>query len=239
MNKLNLLSILKDYQTARATAVVLCNMQLTKIPPELIDMFPDLEELDLSENGITEIDSLAALTKLKVLKLDDNPTENIQALEKLTELVSLSIKQTQQAQSAKTVTKQQNIQQEFSQQQSNEFVRLPLDISPILGLQKLKSLYLDYRTIRGEENLMSLSSLTTLSMNGHNFYPSNIFYHSDLEALMLNETGLSELSFLVAFPKLKVFHADNNYLQDISPLNALINLEILSLKGNQNTDISP
>ena len=64
---------------------------LTNKDLELIGELTNLEELDLSCSGITEIKGLNKLTGLKYLNLSDNQISTIQGLGKLTKLRELNL----------------------------------------------------------------------------------------------------------------------------------------------------
>lgn len=235
MNSNNIHSIIATARSTGLRKLDLSNMSLTSLPPEIAGELPELEELNLAGNQITDISGLKSLVKLKVLDLDFNPVENIEVLADLQELTSLSLRK--EAERRKIAQKNVN----YQIQQSAENANFPayLRIQPLESLKNLRMLWLDHQEIEGEETLNELHYLTLLSLNGMKIYHHNLFRLSELERLYLEETGLVELSFLNAFPKLKTLHLSGNYIEKLNGIEALTDLECLVLQGNQIMDISP
>lgn len=93
------------------------------------------------------------------------------------------------------------------------------DLSPIVGLSKLRAITLTYSYGSPDFTLLSkLSSLEYLSLQGCN---------------------VSDISFLGKLNKLQTLWLGMNTISDISPLTKLTRLQYLSLYFNYISDISP
>ena len=178
----------------------------------------ELIELYLDENAISDISSVAALTQLEVLSLNNNLIEYIWHEDSddnpfidLTQLTKLSLDG-----------------------------NLISDMSPLEALLQLTELSLNRNLIENISTLESLTQLTVLSLNENpidDFMPLEGL--TGLTHLSLNENSIDDISFCAALTQLKVLSLENNEITDVSSLAGLENLETVKLSGNSIDDTTP
>ena len=92
------------------------------------------------------------------------------------------------------------------------------DLTPLSGMTRLRTLWLDSTPIR---DLSALSRLT------------------NLEGLHLDDTQVCDLTPLSRMTRLKTLTLHSTPVRDVSPLSALTNLEMLELASTVVSDLSP
>lgn len=114
------------------------------------------------------------------------------------------------------------------------------DISPIIGLEKLKYLNLWRNNISDITPLKNLNNLTSLDLDSNEI--SNIEALTDLhklKALRLGSNRLTDISSLSDLNNLESLSLWSNKITDITSLSNLTNLAELKLAYNEIQDISP
>ncbi|MFC2099292.1 leucine-rich repeat domain-containing protein [Candidatus Bipolaricaulota bacterium] len=156
---------------------------------------PEIKILDLTYNAIENVEALSGLTELQRLRLFGNPIADLSPLAALTSVFELTLGTL--AEEAATV-----------------------DLTPILGLEKLSRL------------LISSIELPTLEPLRHLEY---------LNELNILRAGLTDISTVSALTRIRLLGLSGNPIEDISPLLDLPNLEIVWLLdiGAERNDGSP
>ncbi len=151
---------------------------------EGIDKLSNLESLWLRRNNIVDITPLAALTTLKELDIAENNVTDFTPIENLTNLVSLGIGD------------------------NNGNIS---DLSFLINLTKLESLYAPWC---GITNISALSDLTELNY-------LNLFHNN-----------ISDIAPLIKLEKLDYLQLDSNQIVDISILEQFTNITSIFIDNN-------
>ena len=107
------------------------------------------------------------------------------------------------------------------------------DIGSLANLTELTSLRLSDTEVRDISHLSGLTKLTTLSLSKTEVRDiSHLSGLTKLTTLSLNDTKVRSISTLSNLTKLKVLYLSGNKIVDISPLTGLTNLGYLTLNGN-------
>lgn len=198
--------------------------QIKKI--EALDKLPQLEELYLNWNQITEIEGLKNLSELQILSLTRNRINKIKNLEPLLKLKSLILDNNQ-------------IEIIEGLEDSYQLKVLGLaenQISKIRGLDnlsELENLTLDNNKITKIENLDELVKLKELSLAINQISKiEGLDNLSNLEYLLLNNNQITKIVNLENLSKLKVLDLGNNLIEKIEGIENLNELEDLNLDYN-------
>lgn len=170
----------------------------------------NLERLDLTQNGLTNLEQLCSLKHLRELKLDHNAIDDLSGLHGLDALVKLSVKSNR----LKKV--------DFEHTHWNNLQILNLDrnqICEVTGLHHLKSVYL-------------------LNLDRNQLYSLTIDEPMpNLRVLRVNENRLETLN-VSKLVNLRTLYIDNNDLIEITGANRLRKLENLSVRDQRGGELS-
>jgi len=156
--------------------------------------------LYLEEKNISDLTSLAGLTKLEWLYLEGNSISDITPLMGLTKLEILHL-----------------IDNKIS------------DLTPLTGLTKLKYLYLDKNKISDLTYLAGLIKLERLGLSNNNISGlTTLAGLTELEELNLCDNNISDLTPLTGLTKLEHLFLGNNKISDITPLAGLKKLKYIT-----------
>ncbi len=173
----------------------------------------NLTELDLGENALADISSLAELKNLEVLYLDNNQN-NIADLAHLSGLGRLT----------------------FLDLTSSHLT----DIAPLKTLTNLTELRLAGNSIDNISPLAGLKNLTELTLHGNLITDvSPLAGLKNLKELYLSCNHIADVSPLSGLTELTYLQLMDNRITDISPLAVLVNLTDANLSSNTISDISP
>jgi len=175
-----------------------------------LDILENLEDLDLSNNMLSNLSFLEGLKMIKYLDLEGNSIKDISQLRYLSELETLNLSE-------------------------NNLTTL----AGLKNLHKLKSLSLDTNEINSLTEIDEIPSLIKLDL-GDNLLTdiSSIENLYNLEVLNLQDNKLTEINGIIKLKKLRNLDIWGNNVKNIAGLNELVNLEELDLWGNDLTDIS-
>ena len=216
-------TILRQEELLDLTVLNTADIILDVADPKIDDLrgleyATELIELYLDENAISDISSVAALTQLEVLSLNNNLIEYIWHEDSddnpfidLTQLTKLSLDG-----------------------------NLISDMSPLEALPQLAELSLNRNLIEDISTLEALTQLTVLSLNENpidDFMPLEGL--TELTHLSLNENSIDDISFCAALTQLKVLSLENNEITGVSFLAGLENLETVKLSENPISDTTP
>ena len=116
----------------------------------------------------------------------------------------------------------------------------PLDLSPLSGLTRLRTLLLSGTAVRDLSQLSGLSSLEQLWLDGNGL--SDISALAGLNSLIylhLGDNRIADISPLAGLSKLRRLWLPNNMVADVSALAGLRALTRLDLSRNRVADASP
>ena len=115
------------------------------------------------------------------------------------------------------------------------------NLSYFEGLEKLKEIRLDYNNISDLTPIRKLKNLEILDLcyNPLSEDISIIESLTNVQELWLVGTGRKNLPDLTKLPNLKLLYIDNNYLDDISVIEELNNLEMVSFENQSIRKVIP
>ncbi|MCI5056944.1 MAG: DUF4173 domain-containing protein [Flavobacteriales bacterium] len=172
----------------------------------LLEKFPSLEKLDLSQNNLREIDLILPNNvmdlKLKHLRIDGGFINKIVGIEKMECLEYLSLE--------------------------NNYLTKATELSK---LSKLKHLSLKGNDIKNMDFISNLKALEHLNIQGNDSILRFDFLNElkSLKTLNLRFTNIDSLEMVCELASLETLDIQNCGLRDLSSLGCLINLKELSL----------
>ncbi len=176
----------------------------------------ELKTLYLAGWQMRDLSPLAGLPKLEKLELYETNVENIEALETLPKLTSLSLIHNWHLTDLVPLGELQNL----DTLRIMEFAGT--DISPIAQLKGLRSLAVSAEQ-RVDEPLSDYTPISSLT---------------DLEELNLSSSRITDLTILRPLENLGTLRLANNYLTDISALARMNSLKSLDLQNNNISDFT-
>ncbi|PAT02695.1 hypothetical protein CI105_01675 [Candidatus Izimaplasma bacterium ZiA1] len=185
-----------------------------------VEEMTKLEYLDLSDNGIVNVEDLDQLVNLKELRLNNNEMISFPSISNLIYLETLIL-------------------------DDNNIVSLSNDLSGLIGLKTFSAKNNKIVEISALDTLTSLELLDLSNNNlgavGDEISPdfSSLSSAPNLRELYLNDNNLTSIGGLSDknLP-LKILHLQNNEISDISPISGFTNLEELVLFNNLIDDIT-
>ncbi|MBO4878891.1 MAG: leucine-rich repeat domain-containing protein [Clostridia bacterium] len=202
-----------------------------------IAMLENLDELILSENKLSDISALAALTKLQKLDLRGTGITDVSALAGLTELTELVIARNPIADLGPLsgLTKLQKL--DIGDYSSPEHTPPTDDLSPLASLTELRELT---ATAKDTAPLAGMERMKLLVLSGSFTDLDGLTNMLELRELWLTGSGgpldLSGIAGLTSLRTLSIKIFDT---ADISPLAGLTGLTWLNLSSLPITDLTP
>ena len=198
--------------------------QFNKKPEELTDDdYQKVERLDLARSGISDLEPLKVLNRLRHLYLHDTRVSDLTPLKTLTSLRELRLTRTQVS-SLEPLAGLTGLQRLLV-----DGTRVS-DLEPLKGLTSLEVLDLGYTRVANLEPLQALTNLKML------WLPATQVRNLDslrelttLQGLYLWDTNVSDLEPLAALASLQMLDLSRTPVRNIEPLKALTNLELLKL----------
>lgn len=164
----------------------------------------ELETLDLSNCGISNISALSTLNQLNVLNLDDNSINNLTALGKCTALEELHI-----CRNAVTA------------------------LTPLASLSNLKILDVSLNSIDTIAPIIKCTSLSELNVSDNKLTDlEGIGSLKNLTSLIASKNEIESVEGIEKCTKLEVFNLANNLLVDISGLANIKTLTDINIDYN-------
>ncbi|MEM7383801.1 MAG: leucine-rich repeat domain-containing protein [Verrucomicrobiota bacterium] len=225
-----------------------------------IEQAVNLVDLDLSDNPVRRLDSLAALTHLETLDLTDcNSIEDLSPLAGLQNLRDLRL-ENRENHDLTVLPRSLKVLSLFGSEvrQNTDLPHLPLlqslsfrgtpgvDVSDFSALTRLENLSASGITFSPTTALWNLPGLRHLSFNRHHGpwaeRGGSIFsvIPDYVEELSLTENAIPDLENVGRlFPELRRLNLRRNAIADLSPLAGLNHLTYLALDGNRVTDLTP
>ena len=190
----------------------------TSIPFSITNLFNTLVELDMSQAGLQNIAGIEQLQKLQILKLADNQIQDISPLSQLGMYPgTLLLRQLDLSNN--------NI---FNVSALNNIYELTeLMLSGNTGIDYLQlDLILSQNTNLQRLGIAGINVQSTSIPNG----VRNLF--NTLVELDMSNTGLSVLTDINIFQKLKILNLANNNITDVGSLSTLTGVNYIDLTGN-------
>lgn len=176
----------------------------------VIASLPALQELNLSDCGLSTLAGLEQAQRLTILDVSNNTIRNLEPLASLSGLTELYL------------------------QNNNAIV----DLSIVGELTKLEKLDVSYNPLTSIAPLSGCVKLTSLNASHAQLTDASTAASLPiLSELMLDYNQLSDISGLAACSNLTTLTLSNNSITDISPLSELTKLEQLDFSYNKVTTI--
>lgn len=198
-------------------SVVLSGKGLNNADFAALCTLPELENLSVSDNAISDISPVAGLTKLTSLQLSNNAVSDLSALGGLGNLKTLYL-------DGNPVS----------------------DLTPLYSLRGLRTLSLKNVAVTPkalgalEDALPDCSVFSdTDAENVIEFEIGGRIVTSDATELDLSGLGLTDISALGECRDLRKLNLRDNKIDDVSPLAELLDLEELRLWNNEVHDVTP
>lgn len=212
--------VLEDLQQSMPSCRFFCDSVVEKARPISLGgaaFTEDVEVLDISERGITDIAKLAYCLQLRDLNLAGNPLQSLSTLTGLPRLTALNLSSTGLTDA---------------------------DLDFLKTLQRLTYLNIEHNDALTPEALTAFDQAMPHCQVIHDtvLYTVEIAgmtLTSDAAELDLSGRGIGSIAGLERFLELRLLRLENNALTDISPLRELKALEELELGNNQIRDLSP
>jgi internalin A len=115
-------------------------------------------------------------------------------------------------------------------------------LAPLAGLNKLRTLILEFYQPMDLSPLSSMVNLIELSFINHNEYQTRIPSLSSLSnliSLKIYSNRQLDVSYVSDLSRLKYLDLSNNQINDLTPLSGLTSLTKLNLENNSISDLSP
>jgi len=174
-----------------------------------IEYCTSLEELEITNNSISDLSPLSDITTLISINMTGNKITDLSALENLENLETLILER-------------------------NSIV----NIEPVVNLTKLVELNLRKNQIVNVPSLENLVNLEKLDLSNNNIENPNLSGLENLTELNLSNNELANIESLSELTNLTSLNLESDNLIDISSLENLVNLTTLNLKNNSISDIS-
>lgn len=212
----------------------LAENNLTYIPSGVFNKMSKLEELVLDGNKISNIDKEAfvGLDNLKDLLFEDNMVNDIQAVEVLTSLDTLFMRNNR-VESIDSIKRLENLTSFWA---GNNKIT---NIEVLDNLKKLSWVNLEDNNISSIESLKNLSELKRLNLSNNNIEDISVLEDKlKLEWLEISENKIVSIVAVRNLLQLTNLNLKNNKINDIEPLKNLVNLRLIYLGGNNIDDFS-
>ncbi|MCL6258945.1 leucine-rich repeat domain-containing protein [Aquiflexum sp. TKW24L] len=221
---------IQNAKKSNAKELDLSTLELIEIPSE-ISKLPQITQLSLADNFLTEIKGLDALTQLTSIRLAGNQLTEIKGLDALTQLTSLFLSHNflSEIKGLDALT-----QLNWLDLGNNQLTEIKgMDV-----LTQLTWLNLSYNQITEIKGLDALKQLTQLEL-GSNQLTELIGLDSltQLTRLFLGNNQLAEIKGLDMLTQLTWLNLSDNQITEIKGLDALKQLTQLELVSNQLTEL--
>ena len=176
-----------------------------------LDDAGEVTHLNIYDSSLSDLRSLATLTRLTNLYLSKNKITDLNALALLTRLTNLYL-------SENKIT----------------------DLTPLSALTRLTTLNLQFNQITDLTPLAALIELTLLYLNSNQITDlTPLAPLTELTELYLENNHIADLTPLASLTRLTALYLQSNRITDLTPLSALTGLSELRLSSNQITDLTP
>ena len=203
----------------------------------LVDL-PELKELDLSNNRISDVSPLMSVSKLTYLNIANNRIRSVAALQDLTGLTELNVSSNELG-SIAAIGRLTNLKTLWM----DDIGLTDASLEELYGLKNLKKLSLKDNSELSETAVAALQKKLSGCTISHSELKREIVlggksFACDAETVEANGLGLSDISKVSGFSKVKHLDLSNNSISRLSPLAQLKTLETLDLSNNRISDVS-
>jgi|GEM_PF-620888 len=209
--------------------LALVDLSLTDENIGFLSSLPQLAELWIPRNSITDLSPLQGLVNLSSLFAFDNNISSISPLSNMSQLSYLGIWNNR-------INDLSPISNLTSLIYLNCSDNLITDISPLSNLTNLQELHISGNIISSIGELSQASILLKQEMSSF-YQPAS--YDLQLGSVEEKQGGIFDIQALEGLVNLRSLNLSSNIIADITPLESLVNLEWLSLYDNEIEDISP
>ncbi|MCF2562381.1 leucine-rich repeat domain-containing protein [Bifidobacterium boum] len=198
-----------------------------------LQVFTNLERLDLSGTRVSDVSPLSKLTKLTELDLGGTQVSDVSPLSKLVNLEYLNF-------AGNRVSDVSPLSKLVHLKELYLYGTGVSDVSPLSKLTNLEDLGLDSTGVSDVSPLSKLVNLTSLWLNSTKVSDvSPLSNLVNLTSLNLGGTGVSDVSPLSKLTNLEKLNLGFTKVSDVSPLSNLTNLRELGLSDTRVLDLSP
>ncbi|MCR9289046.1 MAG: leucine-rich repeat domain-containing protein [Bacteroidetes bacterium] len=222
--------ILKEYNEETGK-LDLSGLYLKKIPIEIKGL-SHLQEVNLSNNEITDFSVLQSLKNLTKLNVSGNKISDVTWLSKLGNLKSLNL-------SKNHIPNIEELETLSSLTHLNLKRNRLRNVEPLKKLTQLQSLNLDNNIIKNFDSLSDLTLLTLLILSKNKIKDISFLQNlTNLTNLNLESNSLIQIDALEKIVSLDHLNLRSNKISNISCLRNHLNLNLLNLSNNEISDIS-
>jgi Leucine-rich repeat (LRR) protein len=210
---------------------------------------PNLNYLDLSNNGISKIENLNACINLRYLHLCDNQIEKIEGLDNNFNLEVLNLAKNKIEKidelyhrnklkvlklGSNRITKIENLNGSVALEELDLSCNRIADIPTFMSMANLQKLDLYFNQIKAIGGLKYLSNLRQLCLFNNQIKSiQGLGQLSRLETLHLENNEIEEIQMLDKLHSLKRLHLSKNKIKTMKNLDSLTELEALRLDENE------
>lgn len=203
----------------------------------LVDL-PELTELDISNNRISDISPLMSVSKLEYLNISGNRIKSVAAIQDLTKLKELNCSDNELS-SIAAIGRLTNLNTLWLDNIGLE----DSDLEELYDLKSLKKLSIKENSELSETAVSALQKKLSGCTISHSELKSDIVlggksFAKDAETVEASGLGISDISKVSGFTKVKHLDLSDNSISRISALSTLTTLESLDLSNNNISDVS-
>lgn len=222
----------------------------------LLEDIESLTSIDLSHQGIKNLEGLQFATNLTYLRLFNNDLEDISPLGALTKLrgIDLTANRITSIEALAAMSDMEEMKLSGNLISSVEVVkRFPRlqyfeanhnrisDIQALSTAVHLSMLELGNNQIADFEPISNLPKLTYLGISYNPISDLSVLkpLSDTLQALYTGGNHISDLRVLEGMTQLRTLYAENNQIADVTPLRRMKDLSMLNLRSNRIYDLEP
>lgn len=197
-----------------------------------LEYFTNLKNVSINNCNVKDISCLSEFKNLETLSLSDNKIEDFSPIYNLTNIKNLSISNNQ----INDISFVKNYSNLISLTLNNCSLKNE-DIKNIHDLKNLVLLGLADNDIEDISFLSGFNNLASLDLSGNKKVINNINkIPKNVECLMLNNCGITDLKFIEKFDSLRALQLSNNDIKSVKELEKFNNLYTLNLSNNNIED---
>jgi len=196
-----------------------------------LNLFPNLDTLEVRENELMQFSSIPDNHSLKYLVIDNNPVNDVNDLESLKQLEYLSANNL--SENAGKLPRFFNLKT-LTANNSATFVKYALNTEhsyeAVETLSLAKNQFQNLKPLFCNSTTPRFPTATYLNLRNNKISSiQDLRYYPNLKQLDLGYNPIKYIDGLSLLMKLEVLYLESNYIQDISPIENLTALKELSL----------
>ncbi len=208
------------------THLSICDNRIIDIKPLLAEM-KSLQNLDISNNPISDISGIAELTKLDTLNMSSTLVNDLSPISGMN-LQTLSLYVMPLDMDYSSLTTLTQLRDFSSRDLKDEGVRV------LSKVESLRSILFFFCEVDSLEPFMSLEELNYLTIHGSNLTNlEGISSFKNLVSLNVSENAVNDLSPLIGHPSIEQLALYDNPVRDFSPLDQMPALRTVILSRGQ------